>query len=481
MSESLDPEAAASAEPVLAGTRWRDRDHTQGSLVSSLAMLALPLMASSLVAGVLFQLVDLKLVSGLGERAMTAVIITNQSIRQIVFMLIMGASFGAQGLIARSIGQSDRDRADHVAGQTVMLGLALSAIVAAIGLAYPEQLLAAMNVSPEVLEVGIPYVRLVLLMNFGFVFINLFNAILNGAGDTATPFVIGVVQTLVSLVAEWALIYGRLGMPRLGITGVALGLAAGQLVSMALISRVLFGGASRVHVRARHMRPDPAAMRQILGLSWPPAVQMLGGFLVTVFFIRMMGDFGDKAQAAYSIGLRIGMIAPMICFPLAGAVATIVGQSLGADDPRRAWRAMGVGLLVHAGLMWSLAIALYLFRVPFLMMFTQDPEVIAIGDRMLVWQSGQFALLAFFFVFFRSLQGAGDVLVPMAISIANSVLLSLPLGIYLAKTRGMGPDGLFVAQFISTAIGTVLIGSWVATGRWTTARDRVMARAQASG
>ena len=87
------------------------------------------------------------------------------------------------------------------------------------------------------------------------------------------------------------------------VDGVALGAGTGHIVSILIISRLLFGGGSRVHVRARHLRPDPAAMRQILGLAWPPAVQMIGNFMVTVFFIRLMGDFGDKAQAAYSIGL----------------------------------------------------------------------------------------------------------------------------------------------------------------------------------
>jgi len=454
--------------------RWKHRDHTRGSLTTSLMVLALPLLATSLFGGVVFQLVDLKLISGLGEDAMTAVVITNQSLRQIFFMMVMGASFGAQGLIARSIGGDVGERADHVAGQTVLMGLMLSTFVACLGLFFAEPMLALMNVSPTVLETGVPYVRLVFMLNYGFVFISLFNAILNGAGDTATPLLIAIIQTAVGLTSEWCLIYGNLGAPALGIRGVALGVACGQLVSIGLISRVLFGGASRVHVRVRHMRPDGAVMRQILALSWPPALQMLGGFLVTVFFIHLMGDFGTKAQAAYSIGLRLSMLGPMICFPVAGAVATLVGQALGARDTKRAWRAMGVGILVHGSMMWSLGLIFFFFRVPLLELFTQDPEIISIASRLLAWQAGSFALLAFFFVFFRALQGAGDVMVPMVVSLGNSLFVSLPLGIYLSKTRGMGPDGLFVSQFVSTAIATVLTGAWVATGRWTTARERAL-------
>ena len=104
--------------------------------------------------------------------------------------------------------------------------------------------------------------------------------------------------------------------------------------------------------------------------------------------------------------------------------------------------------------MWTLGTALYFFRETLLRIFTDDPEVIAIGSRMLVWQAASFFPLAFSFVFFRALQGAGDVIVPMLVTLLNAVLLTLPLGIYLAETRNMGPDGLFVAQFISTTTGT---------------------------
>jgi putative MATE family efflux protein len=430
-------------------------------------------VATSLFGGVLFQLVDLKLISGLGDQAVTAVVVTNQSLRQFFFMLVMGASFGTQGLVARSMGERKPDRADHIAGQTVLMGLILSILLAALGLSYSSELLGMMNVSPEVQAIGTPYVRLVLILNFGFIFVNVFNAILNGAGDTVTPFLIAVVQTLLALFGEWCLIYGNLGMPALGISGVALGMGVGQVGSILLISRVLFGGSSRIHVRAHHMRPDPAVMKQILVLAWPPAVQMLGTFLVTVIFIRMMGDFGDKAQTAYSIGLRLGMLAPMICFPLAGAVSTLVGQALGSRNVPRAWRSIRVGLTVQCSLMWSLAVMLYFPREILLRIFTDDPEVIAIGSRMLAWQAASFVPLAFSFVFFRALQGAGDVMVPMLISIANALLLTLPLGVFLSHTRGMGPDGLFIAQFASAIVGTSITGAWVATGRWTRIRSAV--------
>ena len=468
-SYTEEPEPAVKKRPG-AFARLRDRDHTRGSLFVSLMTLALPLVATSLFGGVIFQLVDLKLVSGLGDQTVTAVVVTNQSLRQIFFMFVMGGSFGAQSLIARAVGGADPEAADHVAGQTVLLGACFFLLIACIGVPFSREMLALMNVSPEVLDIGAPYARLVFLLSFGFIFMNLFNAILNGAGDTATPFLIAIVASATSLLAEWTLIYGHLGFPALGIRGVALGLGTGQMAALLLMLYVLFGGASRVHIRRRHMQPDWKLLRQLGKLAWPPGLQMLGGFLVTVFFIRIMGDFGDKAQAGYSIGLRLSMLAPMICFPMAGAVATLVGQALGSGNPQRAWQAIRVGLVVQCVTMWSLAVALFVFREALLRLFTDDPQVIAIGERMLAWQAASYAVLAFSFVFFRALQGAGDMLVPMCISLLNSIAVAVPLGLYLTYSRGMGPEGLFVAQFVSAALGTLLTGGWLATGHWTRIR-----------
>jgi Na+-driven multidrug efflux pump len=230
---------------------------------------------------------------------------------------------------------------------------------------------------------------------------------------------------------------------------------------------VLFSGRARVHLRRRHLVPDPAVLARIARLSWPPALQMLGAVATTFAFLRLAGDFGESVQAAYAIGLRLGMIAPMVCFPLAGACATIVGQSLGAGKVRRAWRAVGAGVLVHGAVMLSFATVLQLFRNEILAFFSSDPEVIRVGGEYLWYLSLNFMLWAFYFVILRSLQGAGDFVVPMAISLGSALLVALPLAWVLVRHTSLGPTGIWIAQLASSAAVTIGTAAWMATGRWT--------------
>jgi len=274
-------------------------------------------------------------------------------------------------------------------------------------------------------------------------------------------------QTAVALAAEWVLIFGNLGAPALGVKGVAIGIAIGQITAMLIGLAVLFSGNARIHLRRHHLLPDLEVMKRIVRLSWPPAFQMLGSVSMTFLFLRLAGEFGDSVQAAYAIGLRLGMIAPMVCFPLAGACATIVGQTLGAGKVKRAWRALATGLAVHVVVMFGFAGILLGFREEILMFFTKDPEVIAVGSEYLWYLSFSFMLWAFYFVFMRSLQGAGDVLVPMLISLGTTFTVTLPLAWVLVRFTSLGSTGIWQAQLVGSLLLTLGTGAWLATGRWT--------------
>jgi putative MATE family efflux protein len=458
------PPDPASGPP---GAGWRHRDHTRGSLGRSLFVLALPLVASGVLGSAVYQLFDLSFLARLGEAPLAAVVITNQTVRQVFFMLVMGLSFATQSLVARAVGGGDLERAERVAGQAIALGAGLSLVVAAVGLAFPEALFALPRPDPSFAEHGVPYVRLVFALNFGVVGTLLFGSVLGGAGDTTTPLLVQLVQAAVAIAAEWVLVFGHFGAPALGVRGVAIGLAIGQIGAMALGAWVLFRGKARVHLRRRHLAPDRRTMAEIVALAWPPALQMIGGVATSFAFIALAGRFGDHVQAAFAIALRVGMILPMICFPLAGAGATLVGQALGSGNVARAWRAVGIGLAAHCAIMWSASAGVIAFRHEIVALLSDDAAVRATGAEFLLFSGASFVFFGIYFVVLRALHGAGDFLVPMALSLGNALLLTIPLGYALAEGAGLGPQGIMWAQLASAAAVTAATGGWFLTGRWT--------------
>ncbi len=432
----------------------------------SLFVLALPLVASGVLGGAVFQIADLSFLSRLGEAPLAAVIITNQTIRQVVLLMAMGLSFATQSLVSREVGAGNLEAAEHIAGQSIVVGGVIAAVVATIGASFPDVLFALPGPDPSFASYGVPYVRLVFLLNFGVIGTLLFSGILGGAGDTTTPLLVQLVQFGVAILAEWMLIFGNLGAPELGVRGVALGIATGQITAMSLGLWLLFRGKSRVHLRRRHVVPDPKAMAAIAKIAWLPAVQMMGGLASNFAFVRLAGGYGESVQAAFAMSLRIGMIVPMVCFPLAGACATLVGQALGAGDVPRAWRAIGIGVVAHGAIMWTFAGSVVLFRHEIVALLTDDPEVMRHGAEFVFYSGLSFFFFAAYFVVLRSLQGAGDFLVPMALMLANAFLVTIPLAFYLTRVAEVGPVGIVQAQLAGAAFVTCSTGTWLLTGRW---------------
>jgi putative MATE family efflux protein len=453
--------------------RWRDRDHTRGNLLGSLLTLSLPLLATNLAGAIAYQIVDLALLSRLGDAAMAAVIIVNQTTWQVVLMMMMGATFATQALVASAIGAGDGPRAERTAAQSLLVGAAFAVVVALAGALFADDLFAATGAEPSFAEFGVPYLRLQLLLAFGLIGAMLFRAILIGAGDTTTGLFVTLAQTPIALVVEWALMFGKLGLPALGVRGAAIGVAVGQVFALGVGMWVLFSGGSRVRLDLGSLRPDRRLLARIVGLSWAPAVQMLGMVITTFVYLRLTRAFGGAVQAAYSIGLRVGMIVPLVSFPLASASATQVGQALGAGDVRRAWRAIGTGVLVHGGVLWTAAALLVLFRVEILGAVSGDPEVLRIGSEYLLFLGGSFAIMGVQLVVMRCLQGAGDFYVPMMISLGGALFVSLPLAVLSVRATDLGPTGLWAANLIAGAITAIATLCWLATGRWTARAARM--------
>lgn len=455
--------------------RLRERDHTRGSLLASVAVLSIPSIATGVLGFGVFQLVDLRFLALLGDAEVAAAGATNQTLRQSFMLLIIGLSVSSQMWIARYVGEGHTSGAEHVAGQSFVLGAGIAALAFCTGGLFPGSFAAWVTPDPDVLALATRYLRITFLLMGVMVAMQIFHAVLQGAGDATTPMLVSFLVTPVSIAAEWALAFGHLGLPRLGISGVALGGAVGGLCGLGVAGWALFGGRCRVHLRARHLVPDPAALGRLLATAWQPALHMVARTGIVFFFMALAGRLGGEVQAAYTIGLRVEMIAIMVAFPLANACATLVSQNLGAGDLTRAWRAIFVSAGVSAAALWPAALVLYLLRERFVALFTQDPAVARLASEYLGYSAAILCFYGFYFVAFRTLQAAGDMRAPMLISIGTAALLGGPLGFHLATRTQAGASGMWLANFVYAAVNCGVTVGWLLWGRWARPHARAAA------
>ncbi len=445
---------------------FRDRDHTRGHLLVSVLVLALPSILTMTFSFGLFQVLELKFLGRLGEHALAAAGSSDQVLRQGLMLAVMGMTVASQMMIARLVGAGQVERAEHVAGQTFVLGAVLALVAALIGGLFPEPLVRLIARDAEVIALATVYVRIVFLTFFVMISGQIFSTVLNGAGDTTTPMITSFVVTPVSIVAQWSFTFGHLGLPELGIAGIPLGAALGGACGAAVSLFMLFSGRCRVHLRARHLVPDFAVLGRMLAMSWQPALHMVARSLMVMFFMVMAGRLGGKVQAAYTIGLRLEMLAIMLAFPIANACATLVGQNLGAGNLGRAWRAVWASSAVELAALWPLALAVFLFRHPLVAQFASDPEVAALASEYLVYSSSILAFYGLYFVAFRTLQAAGDMNSPMIISVSTAALVGAPLGWWLATKSDLGATGMWIANLVYALLNAGLMIAWLLRGAW---------------
>jgi Na+-driven multidrug efflux pump len=128
----------------------RDRDHTQGNLLVSVLVLALPSVFTTAFSFGVFQVLELSFLGRLGEHALAAAGSSDQILRQGLMMLAMGMSVASQMMIARFVGSGRVDGAEHVAGQSYVLAAGLAVFAALTGGLFPEKLVRLVAFDPEV-------------------------------------------------------------------------------------------------------------------------------------------------------------------------------------------------------------------------------------------------------------------------------------------------------------------------------------------
>jgi len=441
-------------------------DFTTAPVGRSIIMLAVPMVVEMAMESIFF-VVDMFWVGRLGADAVATVGLT-ESMLTLIYTAAMGLSIGATALVARRTGEQDPEGASRAAGQSILLGLGVAAVIGVIGATTAPSLLRLMGASEEIIRTGSGFTRIMLGGNATVLLLFLLNAVFRGAGDAAIAMRVLMLGNLLNIVLGPLFIFGPGPFPEMGVAGAALATNIGRGTAVLYQVYVLTRGNGRVTVRGRHLRLDLETMQSVVRLSGLGTFQILVGTASYIGLVRIISIFGSAALAGYTIGMRVIIFALLPAFGLSNAAATMVGQNLGAGRPDRAERAVWTAARYNMFFLGAVGV-LFLIAAPAITrIFTADPAVHPMATACLRIVSLGFVFYAYGMVLTQSFNGAGDTWTPTVLNLFIFWLWEIPLAWWLSTKGGFGAHGVFIALTVAYSTLAVVSAILFRRGTWKT-------------
>ena len=324
----------------------------------------------------------------------------------------------------------------------------------------------ALGSSPTLVAPAVEYLqpRALGMAALGVIFV--WNGFFRGVGMTWVPLIVGLFSNVVNAVGDYALIFGELGAPRLGIAGAAIATAFAEFLDAAILIAV----ALHPKVRARfhtHLRwPDATSFRRLLRTGLPIGAQWVFDSLSFAVFTLLLAAMSAESVAASHAFIMIVNVSFMVCLGVSGATQTLVGRAVGGGEPDLAVTALKNGMAVGVAISIALAVALTATPEPLMRIFTADPNVIALGISVLRLGAVFQLLDAIHIVAIGALRGAGDTFWPAAWQTGLAWLVFVPGAWLLGVHLDYGLTGAYVGGTFYVAL---LAGGLVwrfASGKW---------------
>jgi putative MATE family efflux protein len=444
--------------------RGSQQDFTGGPIGRALLLLAVPMVLEMVMESV-FAVVDVFFVSRLGAEAVATVGLT-EAMMTLVYTVSIGLSIGVTAMVARRIGEKDPEGAVRTAVQAVVLGVGIAVVLGLAGATFAPVLLGLMGATPEIIESGVSYTRVMLGGNVTVLLLFMINAIFRGAGDAAIAMRVLWLANAINIVLDPMLIFGVGPFPELGIMGAAVATNIGRGTAVLFQLYILTQSSGRVRILARHVTLNIGVMWQLVRLSGTGTFQVFVGTASWIGLVRILSVFGSDALAGYTIGIRVIICAILPSWGMSNAAATMVGQALGAGKPERAEKAVWIAAFYNMIFLGIIGLMFVVFAPQIVSLFTSDPEPARYGVLCLRIVSTGFLFYAYGMVLTQSFNGAGDMWTPTVINLFCFWLLELPLAYVLAHSLGIGPRGVFIAMTIAFSSLAVVSAVVFRRGRW---------------
>ncbi|MCQ2582839.1 MAG: MATE family efflux transporter [Treponema sp.] len=306
-----------------------DKSLNTKELYSWTLKLALPIMIQNLIS-TLVNTADTFMLGYVGQSAMAATSLANQY-TFVLFCVFFGMATGTSVLCAQYWGKGDKNTIERIVGLALRYGLVASIIFTLGSFFFPAQIMKLFSSSPETIEIGAKYLRIVSISFIFMAISQVYLSALRSIGKVVFPSVVAVVSLVVNIFFNASFIFGFFGLPKLGVVGVALGTVLARITEAVLCICFSFKSGIRINIRA-FFAPAGILNRDFLTISLPSIGNDLIWSLATTVFTIILGHLGDDIVAANAVAMMVVNIGAIAMRGFANATTIVIGQALGANQ-----------------------------------------------------------------------------------------------------------------------------------------------------
>lgn len=449
-------------------TQRLKRDWTKGSIFKNLLLLSWPMTITQVLMS-LGPTIDMVWVGKLGTIAIAAVGVSGVAV-QLAQGAMMGLNNGVRALIARFVGAQDIPSANRVAQQAVIVCITFSVLTGVIGIFLAEEIVSLVTTNVDIITLGASYLRIQFVGAITINFRLLMDVIMQGSGDSINPMQIAIVFRLFHVALCPFMIFGWWIFPELGVQGAAYTSVISQCLGIMLGLRILLSNKSLLRLSFRDFHIDFGIIWRIIRIGFPSSIAGIQRSLSQFLLQRFIAPFGAVVLAAYTISQRIEIFFMMPAMSFGMGAGVLVGQNLGAKQPDRAQKSAWMAVFVVEMFMAIVCLCLFIWTTPVIRIFNSDPVMDATASRFIHIAIAGWSVMGFNFILMNALQGAGDTMPTMIISIVTTWLITIPLAYFLPKITGWGFIGICWAMALSMIAGSIANVVYFRMGRWKTRR-----------
>ncbi len=432
----------------------------------NVAKIAIPIALQGLITtGV--NMMDTIMVGMVGETQLSAVSLANQFIN-IFHIFCMGIGMGASVLVARYFGMQDKPALKKTITIMLRLCLAMASLFCVATICIPEQIMRIYTTELPIISYGIEYLRYSIVSYFFLGLSLTCTIVLRNVKQVKIPLYTSIAAFFVNVGANWVFIFGKLGAPKMGVAGAAVGTLIARVFEFAVICGYLFIKDTQIGYRLRDLFCTVGSLwKEYIRISIPVLISdgilALGNNSVAM----VIGRLGESFVAANAVTAVTQQLSSVMIQGFSQAGAIVTGYTLGEGDRQKAFRQgyafLGLGFvfgLISAGILTAIS-------VPIINAYDLSPETAAIARELMLSISIIIVFQATNSIMTKGvLRGGGDTKMLM---LADNIFLwvaSIPLGVLAGLVLHLPAFWIYFALKIDQVLKAVWCVIRLRSGKW---------------